>query len=88
MPVPVARKLLQDSNRLVARAVATAEEATAAAAEGVNLLFLEVGCCIACPGLAREAHDHQTAPGPSAMWAHDGTPCEETIAPPVSLLWG
>ncbi|KAK9868744.1 hypothetical protein WJX84_002774 [Apatococcus fuscideae] len=41
MPVPVARKLLQDSNRLVARAVATAEEATAAAAEGVNLLFLE-----------------------------------------------
>ena len=42
MPVPVARKLLQDSNRLVAKAVATADEATAAAAAGVNLLFLQV----------------------------------------------
>lgn len=43
MPVPVARKLLQDSNRLVAKAVTSADEAAAAAAGGVNVLFLQVG---------------------------------------------
>lgn len=42
MPVPVARKLLSDSNRLVASAVASSDEATAAAADGVNILFLQV----------------------------------------------
>ena len=43
MPVPVARKLLSESNRLVAKAVANPDEAAAAAADGVNVLFLQVG---------------------------------------------
>ncbi|KAK9847358.1 hypothetical protein WJX84_004848 [Apatococcus fuscideae] len=41
MPVPVARKLLSESNRLVTSAVASSDEAAAAAADGVNVLFLQ-----------------------------------------------